>query len=753
MKKTLWIFGLILIVSSLLLCAYGWTYTKQQGLTDLDLSSYSKAKIHRDPRGVFQIDASNWLAAVEAQGFSVAGERFFQMDLMRRKADGALAELFGPTALEYDRQQRREDWRYYAELSYQSLPEAQRKTCDAYVRGVNSFLTGYPNQVGIEYAILRTTPAPWTCVDSQLIALLMADMMSHSWERDLKMKAWHDTLPAEWWSYIFPLQHPWSQPLFEDPIPAQIKELAAVAPLPKTQLTPNDFKIGASTDLRNLDGSNSWAYRGKNGAWLANDPHLGYQVPQLWIPMRLSTIDGWWVTGTALPGIPGVLLGMNQHLAWSITNTAEDVDDAVIELDPIYNSTAPEKSESTLTSSQQEIKVKGQASELLTVQKSPRGPIVKDLGQGRFVARQWLALKPGLLSLPLEALAHATQWESFNAALDEFKFVPLNFTMLDQVGNMGLRISGCDIKRQNDGAFAEEATSSNWDPVCGYANRRRLFYAFDNGAESAFISTANQQLWRDDHLNNWSDDDRAMRIRTVLSQSNELKQEDMRLLQLDTKSRFHKMLLDWLLKNGRTSYLPSVQKEQWATWDGDSKTCSLCMSEADDGFLIFDQIILHTVAQAFNKSGDALPSVRREMSRARVLKALESPAAIAALGLDSKELATGILQSLARLDARQTKPWHERNHSVAQHPFVNRVPLLGNLFKIGEPAQFGSSATVRSERPNHGPSTRLLWQPSNPDSSLWAFPTGTSGHVLSPFFNNWSKYWQSGAMSIVPIAN
>ncbi len=695
---------------------------------------------------------------VEAQGFATAGDRFFQMDLIRKKADGGLAELFGRSALDFDRRQRAQDWRYYAEFAYKNLSEPQRKTCDDYARGVNLFLHNYPNQIGIEYTLLRATPAPWTCVDSFLVVLAMADQMSQSWKRDLDLKVWHDILPADWWSFVFVSQHPWNQPLFEDQtstpaagnLPAT--NVLPLNPLAKTHLTPTDFKFEANTDTRRLDGSNSWAYRGKNGAWLANDPHLGYQVPQLWLPVRLSTADGWWITGTAVPGVPSVLIGMNQNLAWSLTNTAEDVDDAVLEQENPNNSNATEKSESSITTVQREIKIKGEPSEFLAVRKSPRGPIVRDLGHGRLVARQWIALKPGILSIPGESLAHATNWESFNAAVDEFKFVPLSFTMLDRVGNMGLRISGCDITRVNDFSYAQDFPSADWLPACGTEQRRRLFYPFDNGLQSVFIGTANQQLWRSNHIHNWSDDDRAVRIKSQLSLSSELKKEDMRLLQLDTKSLFHRNLLSWLLKNGRTSYLPAPQKDQWANWDGDAKTCPLCMSEADDGLVLFNQIITRAIGHAFNKSGDGLPNIHREMKRALVLKGIESPTTLALLGLDPNELATGLIQSLARVDARNTKPWQARNHRTAQHPFVNRIPVIGNLFKIDEPPQFGSSATLRSEKPMHGPSTRLLWQPSEPAESLWVFPTGSSGHVLSPHYNDWSKDWQSGAMVLVPSA-
>ena len=694
----------------------------------------------RDALGVLQVDGATWPEMIERQGFAAASERLFQMDLMRRKGDGALSELFGNSALNYDRQQRKEDWRNYARQAIQTMARSQKSTCDAYARGVNAFIDRFSGRAGTEYKILGVKPQPWSCEDSVLIEMLMTDNMTKSWARDLDMKKWRDALSDDWWRFIFPLRHPWNRVWFDAATDHQFPEIPS-GYIPTITLAENDFKIAEERDHRGLDGSNSWAYRGKRGAWLANDPHLSNQIPQLWIPMRLSTKDDhWWITGTALPGVPGVLIGMNQHLAWAITNTAEDADDAVIE-----------RPDAVISSEAREIKIKGQASEYISVRKSPRGPVVRDLPDGTLVARQWLALKPGILSLPVQEIAHATSWETFNRAIDEFKFVPLSFTMLDRDGNMGLRVSGCDVLRTNNGAYADVAEKSHWDNICDTAKRRRLYVNADNGQESAFISTANERLWIDDRIHNWADDDRASRIRDLLSKSNDLTAEDMRLIQLDNMSRFHKEILIWLLKNGRKTTLPEAQKKDWYMWDGDPGSCPHCMSEADDGAQIFDQIIMRTVAKHFQTGGQELPEIRRDMKRARIVIAMERPDALKALGLNANDLADGIMKSLARDDTCRTKLWQERNHWNAQHPFVGRIPVIGALFEVDRHPQFGSGVAIRAERPDHGPSTRLLWKPSNPKESLWAFPTGVSGHVLSPHYQDWSVYWQKGAMSSVPV--
>jgi penicillin amidase len=738
MRRFMYSVMLVLALVIFLIAGLFWWFIRSQGISNAQLAKYTKATILRDQMGVFSIDGFDWLQIIQAQGFAAASERLFQMDLMRRKGDGALAEIFGKDALSYDRQQRLEDWRYYASKAYETMGAKQRDTCDAYARGVNEFIDQFPSQTGIEYLFLNSKPATWSCVDSILVAMVLSDNMTRSWSRDLDMSEWRKVLPDSWWNFVFPTRHPWNELVFDH-------TSAPILPAPEPQLPAShprdeDFILNTATDPRGLNGSNSWAYRGEHGAWLANDPHVANTVPQLWLPMRLSTADGWWVVGVAAPGLPGVLIGMNNHLAWSITNTAEDVDDAVFETpDQIIETT------------KREIFVRGGESESITIRRTPRGPIVKEISPQKWVARQWLAQKTGILSLPAENLNHASDWETFNQAIDEFRFVPLSFTMLDRNQNMGLRISGCDVSKVSPGSYAVSWEHSAWAPECPTTGRRRLYLPFDETKKTAFIATANQRLWDDQKIHNWADDDRINRIREILSQSESLTMDDMRLLQLDTTTPFHRKFLNWLIQNGQSSLLDPSQLKAWQGWTGDIKDCPMCMSEADDLSLILDQLILNQISSNFSPSKSPLPTVRREMKRARIVYAIEKREVLGALGLQANEVADGLLRWVSRKSSRKIKPWQERNLWGAQHPFVGRIPLIDRIFMVKDWPQFGAATTVRAERPNHGPSMRVIWSLGNPTLSQWSFPVGASGHALSPHYQNWLNLWQSGGMMQIPI--
>jgi acyl-homoserine lactone acylase PvdQ len=176
------------------------------------------------------------------------------------------------------------------------------------------------------------------------------------------------------------------------------------------------------------------------------------------------------------------------------------------------------------------------------------------------------------------------------------------------------------------------------------------------------------------------------------------------------------------------------------------------MSEANDAALLIDQLILKKIEQQLAHTRNPLPKVRRNMDRARVVALIENPQTAQILGLDPKSLATGVMRSVARTPQQLREEWQIRNRWNTQHPFVGRVPLIGRLFAVESPVQYGASAVLRAEKPHHGPSTRMIWMPSNPEQSVWSFPTGTSGHPLSPHYQDWSKIWQNGGMASVPLA-
>lgn len=289
--------------------------------------------LHWDDDGIPTIRAKSWEDMTWAQGYIQASQRLWQMELMRRAGEGSLSELFGSAALPYDSSQVIHDWAATARSAADRLPETERKICASYAQGVNDFITDAPFRWGLEFLVVRAQPRPWQCADTMLVYLSLAKDLSDSADQDWREMPWRQNLNPAWLRFLFG-HHPKAEPMFGD-IPPEEKppQMPAAGeflpPASATSYLERALRQAPGSDP--IAGSNSWAYTGGGNLFLANDPHLLRRVPSLWFALRAKFPQGHWVAGVSLPGIPGVVLGMNEHYAWAFTNAMEDVDDYLIE--------------------------------------------------------------------------------------------------------------------------------------------------------------------------------------------------------------------------------------------------------------------------------------------------------------------------------------------------------------------------------------------------------------------------------------
>ncbi len=747
-------FALLVLVSGLF-----WTSIRCQGLSKNDLERWNHGKITRDAHDIYDIQAETWGKLAESQGFVLAGERFFQMDLLRRKASGRLAELFGSGALNSDRKQAEQDWLGTADKAVTLLPIDQRTACEAYARGVNHFLHTHRYRVGIEYLILRSAPEDWQCRDTILVVMTMIDSMTNFEKDEIISSQWRSHLPVTWWTWFYDQSHPDNHPLIEIQ-PGSTKKVSNTLPPKKTWLTK---KTVESQELKTEDkpikpanGSNSWAYRGTNGAWLANDPHIGYQVPQVWFALKYHTPSTGRVAGTALPGLPGVLIGANENLGWALTNTMEDVDDLLIEeLDSTGTQyrgfqLLDDKNFLPLEITTRTIKVRGAPDEIISIKKTIRGPIIhRDEFPDVPLSRQWIGLHPKWLQIPMEALNTAKDWQSFNEALDHFQSIPLNFTMLDRENNIGYRVSGVGIKRRAIGTLVQQASTGMWSEADIEPSSSRYRLYLSNTAQKNYLATANQRIWDDHRYHHWADDDRVHRIENLLVDKTNLSEKDMETMQLDTHVEFHLQTIRWLLKYAQTGTIPQKEYQRLDQWKGDARQDPYTMTIA---IQVIDMLRSFTFSRLKQKATSLqdTPPLRRIMWRSWYLKAFQDDNNFMPLGTEAKELATAISRELFNSpELSKQKPYFMTNAQTTQHPFSGRIPLIGRLFSINNPDQFGYANALLAESPNHGPSTRLIWDLRHPENSRWAFPIGQSGHIGSGHFNDWQELWAKG--EFVPV--
>jgi penicillin amidase len=384
----------------------------------------------------------------------------------------------------------------------------------------------------------------------------MADSLTANAKRETYMQAWKEKISPEWWQFLFSREHPWNTPIFGKPKRTKV-------PLPpKSQFLPiapiEPQKMGSLREPQSPVGSNNWAYRGTKGAFLANDPHLQQSIPSIWYASRLILSETDWIVGVAVPGLPGITIGMNPHVAWAFTNTNEDVDDYIEEAvsdDHIYYRVRGEGGVEVwepIIRKEYEVPIKGQASKKVQALFTHRGPLRTFTHmQGRWFSRQWLAFQPEVLRLPTLTLGRAKSLKESDTELDQMRLPSQNVLLMDRLGQYGLRISGTGVQRKSHEPYVLNGSDGEWEGLEPATSRRRLFP--EKKGHHQFIATANQRIWVDDHEHLWFPDDRVRRINEVLAVDSDLTREDMENLQMDTHSKFRKLLIDWVLKNSTDS--------------------------------------------------------------------------------------------------------------------------------------------------------------------------------------------------------
>src|SRR5689334_3923096 len=364
--------------------------------------------VTRDRQGVPAIDAANLRDLFLAQGYVTAQDRLFQMDLLRRAAAGELSEVVGEVALKHDRQQRILGLRAAAEKNLALIPADDRQWFEAYARGVNTFINTHKRTLPLEFRVLRYSPKPWAVEDSILIADQMVSTLSTSPQAALTREKILAKLGPELTADLYVnsswRDHPPTQPMpaLDQAPPEEDKPSpSSVTSIPVSDNSSADelwVKLPILAPLFRNElfpiGSNNWVVSGAHTVsgkpLLSNDMHLGHQMPNLWyeVHLKCGKVD---VVGVTLPGLPYVIVGHNQRIAWGFTNVGGTVEDVYLET---FNSDgkylAPQGWKEP-DRRREMIHVKGRPDEFVDVVATRHGPIITSLlpGETRTVALRW----------------------------------------------------------------------------------------------------------------------------------------------------------------------------------------------------------------------------------------------------------------------------------------------------------------------------------------------------------------------------
>ncbi|MFZ3214971.1 MAG: penicillin acylase family protein [Candidatus Acidiferrales bacterium] len=785
--------ALLIIVGAVLLL--GW-WLAHRPLQQLDgtvaLSGLqSTAIVDRDQWGRPWIQARSLQDAVTAQGYVMAQDRLWQMDLLRRAAGGDLAEIFGPVALSFDRENRTLGMRQAAERAVTDASPEIRALLEAYARGVNDDIARRGNKLPIEFLALGYRPRPWTPADTYLISLYMYKTLTSTWKEKLNRQWITEKVGADRARGLFVSDSPLDHFIVGGTPSAPARRAAAASPAdsaaiaaeppfaPAAWYAARNYLAQFEEESSEIIGSNNFVVSGAHTAsgkpLLANDTHLQLSAPALWYIVHI-TAPGLNVAGFALPGAPLVIIGHNDRIAWGFTNSNADVQDLYIErfsaADPLQYSGAGGKLLAADVR-REVIPVRGKPAFNFDVLVTRHGPIVHrdPPGEGgRAYALRWTALEPGGLDFGFPLLGEAQNWNAFIETTRHIAGPGQNTIYADVDGNIGFTIPArIPIRASGDGALPVpgDTDAYEWKAYIPFEDLPRVLNPPDG-----IIATANARTVGPAYKYYLSDRQvapyRTARIYELLSGRTGLRPEDCNAIQNDVVSLPNRFLAGVLLQAAKTRQPADPRAQRLITnlgdWDARAAADSI-----ETSFLEYtrhalfrhllqpylgDEISKYELWEPQGVYNDVwwrdkifLENVLRERPQAWL------PSGFANyddLLMASADDAVAALQKQTGEAAESAWNWGRLHPLDMVHP-LGRSGLLHRFLSIGRYQQGGTLDTVRAMGVGHGPAMRLVADLADFDQSLMEVPTGESGQPASPYYRDQFPEWFAGRGIAAPF--
>ena len=723
--------------------------------------------IVRDAQGVPTVTGANRADVARALGFLHAQDRFFQMDLLRRRAAGELAELFGPAALPLDRSARLHRFRRTAGRVVAALPPGDRILLEAYTAGVNAGLEALANKPW-EYLVLRLEPVRWRLEDSLLCSYSMwFDLQDSTGNYERNRQALREALGEQALDFFAPLGDSHDAALDGTPTPP--------APLPQRMLPAAapaaTAAAGEAGGADLLPGSNSFAVDGAHSATgaglLANDMHLGLAVPHVWYRAVLAWTDRTGrhrIAGVTLPGLPTVVAGSNGHIAWGFTNSYIDTTDVVLaETDTIaQNQYRTPHGYVDFEERMETIAVKGGKPVTLTTRWSEWGPVIAGPDHGRYLVLNWTAHDPAATNLSLRALESATTAAEAVALAHETGMPNQNLLVADAAGHIAWTVTGRIPHRTGfDGRLPVSRAYGDrqWD---GWLPAAEVPVIADPA--DGLLWTANNRIVGGAALaklgdGGYDDGARASAIcddlRALTAGGKKAAPADLLAIQLDDRARFMERWQQLLLTTLGDEAVAKVSaraelRDLVRAWDGHAG--------AGPAYRLIRAFRAHVHERVLAPFAAAVTERHENFSFARfhtedaVWRLLEEkPAPYLNPAHASWEALLLAATDDVLSDVRQAGvapaqfAWAARNTLEMQHPFSRFLPgFVGRCLNMPAVPLPGDSRMPRVQGPRFGASERMVVSPGHEAEGILEVPGGQSGHPLSPFYRAGHEAWVHG---------
>ncbi|GAB1469168.1 penicillin acylase family protein [Chloroflexota bacterium] len=775
-----------------------------------------EVNIYRDAMGVPHIYANTAHDLFFAQGYVHAQDRFWQMDAWRHIGSGQLSAMFGSGQLETDAFLRTLGWRKTAEAELAQLKPESRAILNAYTDGVNAYLKDHTDTaLSLEYAVLGLLSPdyviePWEPVHSLTWGKAMAWDLRGNMGDEIERAELLKGLTPEQVALLFP-EYPSDHPIIvnkigEGPIAKSDVNSAlsafdfAAVPLDSTAYNASllDPILGP---LGDGIGSNSWAVSGKltdtGMPYLANDPHLGIQMPSIWYQVALHCVEKtadcpFEVAGFSFAGVPGVVIGHNDKLAWGFTNVGPDVMDLYIEK---VNPENPNQYEVNgkwvdFESYEEIINVVGGEPVTLTVRKTRHGPVISEaygpllnegdpkdkdfisfkdragveLPEQYVIALAWTALTPSTPFESIWGLNKAQNWEDFRNAARDFHVPAQNLIYADVEGNIGYQMPGdIPIRKNGDGTVPVPGWTDDYEWT-GFIPFEELPYTLN--PEEGYIVTANNQVNPADYpyliTKDWDYGYRAQRIvDMIVNAPGKIDKAYIQSMQGDgTDLNAESIVPVWQ----EISYTPATENEAYAldslkNWDftcnADSRPCTVFQYlwwNLDQNTLN-DNLPEKNAVSGGSKDFEVfrllLPQPNHffwdDKSTTDIVETRDD------IFINSLVEAVSQLEKEYGKDPAKWPRWGEVHTATFRNGTLGEsgVFLIEDLFNRGPFETSGGQSLVNATGWDVGTSFEVDWLPSmrmivdfnNLNDSLTVHTTGQSGHAYHPHYADMSPLW------------
>ncbi len=729
-----------------------------QDMTLLDGLS-EPVNVHYDDALIPHVFAQNDQDLYRAQGYITAQHRLWQLEFQTHASAGRLSEVVGRAALDFDRGQRRKGMVFGAENALkkmQELPELV-KNLEAYRDGINSYISSLsPADYPLEFKLLDYKPEPWTLKKTALLLMYMTDMLAGG-DSDLEYTNFLKKYGKERFDLLFPDFFDVNDPVI--PSERDWSDFGNVE-VPETPEgdSPLDYVSGLLPKPHPDNGSNNWAV-GPDKSYsgnpiLANDPHLGLNLPSIWYAMQLATPEKN-TFGVTLPGAAGIVIGFNNDISWGVTNATRDVKDWYkIKFKDNSRDEYWYDNEWKATSKKiEEIAIRGEKPFYDTVVYTHHGPVTYDASftdneELIGYAMKWVGHLGGNNQQALFDLNKAKNYEEYEAAIVHFVAPAQNFIFSSGEGDIALWVQGTfPNKWQDQGKFLMDGSNPehDWQGFIPQAHNAHV-----KNPERGFVSSANQHPTDEAYpyyvFNDGYEAYRNRVINDFFRSKEKFDIQDFKDLHNNNYNLKAAELLPHMIQNIDITQLNPEEEMllgEVSSWD--------FYNDIDKkGATIWERWWI----QIRNMLWDELAEDNNDMpypfayQTIHLLKNNPEDKFMDILATEKLETAPDLFLLSFKKAAADIKSWKDRNGGYAWGEY--KSTFVGHLLQ-GLPAlsRFnlpigGNSGIVNATSRNHGPSWRMIVEMSDPPKALGIYPGGQSGNPGSKYYDSFIDTWADG---------